>query len=56
MIIADQNGKRITDRRLLGSYASNPKLKELKEPDNHHDGDLFKLGTRVKFKNTQKGW
>ena len=56
MIYAYMNGQRVTNLTNLRHVETNPNIKEIKDVDNHSCGDMFRLGTRVKFKETQKGW
>ena len=50
MIIAHMNGKIYRDRNVLASFKYNTDLKEIKDVDNHHCGDMFKIGARASFK------
>jgi hypothetical protein len=49
-----RTGKRLF--QIQGNLSTNPDVKERKEPDNHVCMDLFKIGTRVRFKGTQGNW
>jgi hypothetical protein len=48
MIVVTMDGKRVTDRMQLGRYSQNPNMKEIKDVDNCHDGNLFKIITRFR--------
>lgn len=45
-----RTGKVITNKAILARVETNPDVKEIKVPDNNVCGDIFKLGTRARFK------